>query len=93
MPVCAIYCKCYNGGCTGSDAIITYAVTADSEDSIPEMAIIADAVADGVNDVLDSLYGTPPPTPSPTEKEGTDFDDLVNQMTDTAMDALDAISP
>ena len=64
-----------------------------SEDSIPDMATIANAVADGVNDALDSLYGTLPPTPSPTEKEGTDFDDLVNQMTDTAMDALDAMAP
>merc|ERR1711982_130424 len=61
MPVCALWCKCYNGGCTGSDEIMTYAVTEDSvatmpadpsEDSIPDAAVIADAVADGVNVVL-----------------------------------------
>merc|ERR1711862_135487 len=63
----------------------------DKEDDIPAAAVLAQGIANDVNKIIDSIYG-PPPTPAPTEKEAATADDIVNQLTDTAMDIADSIS-
>merc|ERR1711862_403738 len=56
--------------------------SADDEDgaSMPNAAVIAQGIANIVSDIVDSNYGTPPPTPVPTEKEDNTADDIVNNL-------------
>merc|ERR1711982_178053 len=52
--------------------------------SMPQVAVVAQGLADTVSNIIDSNYGTPAPTPAPTEKEDNAADDVVNKISETA---------
>merc|ERR1739836_118734 len=64
----------------------------DDTDAMPAVAQVAQGIAGMVNNIIDANYGTPPPTPAPTVDEDNTADDIVNKLTDTAMDLADSIS-
>merc|ERR1711862_943777 len=67
----------------------------DGEDDAPVMsnvAVVAQGIANALNNIIDSNYGTPPPTPAPTEEEDTVADDILNKITEAASNIADTIS-
>merc|ERR1711862_83628 len=57
-------------------------VSADDDAGVPNAVVVAQGITNIINDIIDSNYGTPPPTPAPVADEETGVDDVVSTIND-----------